>query len=110
MHHSEDELIYFNALVVKNFTNIFLFLGVGSVLGVILQGLPATVSLKENSPAGTEVFCFKIELSPGISVVSGFPLLLNSKPLTNDLMVCMGNSTHAKDLFIIAFSVGDDLF
>ncbi|XP_034163253.2 cadherin-related family member 3 isoform X2 [Pangasianodon hypophthalmus] len=68
----------------------------GSVLAVTLQGLPATVSLQENSPAGTEVFCFKIGLSTGTSVVSGFPLLLNSNPLTNDFMVYMVNSTHAK--------------
>ncbi|XP_072529485.1 cadherin-related family member 3-like [Salminus brasiliensis] len=61
-----------------------------------LEGLPATVSLRENSPAGTEVYCFEIDLSTGASIASGFPLILNSNPLTRDFMVSMVNSTHAK--------------
>lgn len=91
MLHSENQLIEFNPLVVKICITIFLFWGSYSVLGVTLQGLPATVNLQENRPSGTEVFCFKIGFSTR---------LLNSNPLTNDFIVYMVNSTHAKVLLI----------
>ncbi|KAL7822679.1 hypothetical protein AOLI_G00331090 [Acnodon oligacanthus] len=85
-------------------TGIFLhqiiFLGMllasGPIFGLTLEGLPAAVKLKENSPAGTEVFCFEIDFSTGASIAPGFPLILKSNPLTPDFMVSMVNSTHAK--------------
>ncbi|KAL7868034.1 hypothetical protein SRHO_G00094180 [Serrasalmus rhombeus] len=68
----------------------------GPIFGLTLEGLPAAVRLKENSPAGTDVFCFEIDLSTGASIAPGFPLILNSNPLTPDFMVSMVNSTHTK--------------
>lgn len=72
----------------------------GPVSGVKLEGLPAAVRLRENSPAGTQVFLFEIDLATGTSVASGFPVILNSNPLTHDFMVSMVNSTHAEVLFL----------
>ncbi|XP_073724408.1 cadherin-related family member 3-like [Misgurnus anguillicaudatus] len=70
------------------------FSGVASA--VVLVGLPVTVQVKENSAAGTEVFCFQVDLRSGASVVPGFPQILNSNPLTDDFTVFMVNSTHAQ--------------
>ncbi|KAL7858279.1 hypothetical protein AOLI_G00183810 [Acnodon oligacanthus] len=73
-----------------------MLLASGPIFGLTLEGLPAAVKLKENSPAGTEVFCFEIDFSTGASIAPGFPLILKSNPLTPDFMVSMVNSTHAK--------------
>ncbi|XP_030628024.1 cadherin-related family member 3-like [Chanos chanos] len=82
--------------------------------GVSLFGLPATVSLKENSPAGTEVIHFQVLLASGASVAAGFPQILNSDPITEAFLVSMQNSTHAKvtvtGAYILDFEVTPNRF
>ncbi|KAM3870550.1 cadherin-related family member 3-like [Diretmus argenteus] len=63
---------------------------------VSFTGLPGTVSLAENSPAGTEVYCFQLVVSPGTRLAPGSPTIINSDPLTTAFMVSMHNATQAK--------------
>nr|XP_034983997.1 cadherin-related family member 3 [Zootoca vivipara] len=46
------------------------------------SGLPGTANVTENSPAGTVVYTFSVDLTPNISVASGYPKIINSNPLT----------------------------
>uniref|UniRef100_UPI003AACD69A cadherin-related family member 3-like n=1 Tax=Centroberyx gerrardi TaxID=166262 RepID=UPI003AACD69A len=62
----------------------------------LIQGLPGTASLAENSAAGSEVYCFQLVLSPGASLAPGYPTIINSDPLTTDFIVSMHNTTQAK--------------
>ncbi|XP_067091023.1 cadherin-related family member 3-like [Osmerus mordax] len=63
---------------------------------VSFVGLPSTVSLAENSPAGTVIYSFQVVLSPGASIASGYPRIQNSDPLTNAFLVSMRNTTQAQ--------------
>ncbi|XP_042323012.1 cadherin-related family member 3 [Sceloporus undulatus] len=50
------------------------------------SGLPGTGNVTENSPAGTVVYTFSVDLTsnllPNISVEVGYPVIINSNPLT----------------------------
>ncbi|KAH0616490.1 hypothetical protein JD844_027628 [Phrynosoma platyrhinos] len=50
------------------------------------SGLPGTGNVAENSPAGTVVYTFSVDLTPNlvpnISVEVGYPIIINSNPLT----------------------------
>uniref|UniRef100_A0A8C3XB16 Cadherin-related family member 3 n=1 Tax=Catagonus wagneri TaxID=51154 RepID=A0A8C3XB16_9CETA len=50
--------------------------------------LPATSNMAENSPPGTSVHKFSVKLSASLSpVMPGFPLIINSSPLTEAFRV-----------------------
>ncbi|XP_035283035.1 cadherin-related family member 3-like [Anguilla anguilla] len=63
---------------------------------VSLTGLPGTVELEENSPASTKVFTFEVSFSPGASVASGYPQILNTNPLTRAFIVSMVSASTAQ--------------
>ncbi|XP_025034499.2 cadherin-related family member 3 [Pelodiscus sinensis] len=67
--------------------NVFLLLlllsGISGGRTLSLNGLPATGNVTENSSAHVLVHTFHVTLSPSPSeVVSGYPLIINSNPLT----------------------------
>lgn len=68
----------------------------GSAPEVSLIGLPGTARLAENSKAGTVTYSFQVALSPGSSLASGYPRILNSDPLTNKFTVSMINTNKAQ--------------
>ncbi|XP_033018304.1 cadherin-related family member 3 [Lacerta agilis] len=51
------------------------------------SGLPGTANVTENSPAGTVVYTFSVDLTPNVSVASGYPKIINSNPLTQAFAV-----------------------
>uniref|UniRef100_A0A674ICS5 Cadherin related family member 3 n=1 Tax=Terrapene triunguis TaxID=2587831 RepID=A0A674ICS5_9SAUR len=74
-----------------NFTFLFKFAG-GKTLS--LNGLPATGNVTENSSAHILVYTFSVILSPSPSeVASGYPLIINSNPLTKAFRIDPG-ATH----------------
>ncbi|XP_053261890.1 cadherin-related family member 3, partial [Podarcis raffonei] len=46
------------------------------------SGLPDTANVTENSPAGTVVYTFSVDLTPNVSLAIGYPKIINSNPLT----------------------------
>ncbi|XP_026504688.1 cadherin-related family member 3 [Terrapene carolina triunguis] len=78
--------------------NIFLLLVLlGRISGgktLSLNGLPATGNVTENSSAHILVYTFSVILSPSPSeVASGYPLIINSNPLTKAFRIDPG-ATH----------------
>uniref|UniRef100_A0A8C8RR95 Cadherin related family member 3 n=1 Tax=Pelusios castaneus TaxID=367368 RepID=A0A8C8RR95_9SAUR len=74
-----------------NCTFLFKFAGGGTLS---LNGLPATGNVTENSPANVLVYTFSVTLSPSPSqVASGYPLIINSNPLTEAFRIDPGG-TH----------------
>ncbi|TFK06894.1 F-box/LRR-repeat protein 5 [Platysternon megacephalum] len=78
--------------------NIFLLLVLlGRISGgktLSLNGLPATGNVTENSSAHVLVYTFSVTLSPSPSeVASGYPLIINSNPLTKAFRIDPG-ATH----------------
>ncbi|XP_053872168.1 cadherin-related family member 3 [Malaclemys terrapin pileata] len=78
--------------------NIFLLLVLlGRISGgktLSLNGLPATGNVTENSSARVLVYTFSVILSPSPSeVASGYPLIINSNPLTKAFRIDPG-ATH----------------
>ncbi|CAM5085723.1 unnamed protein product [Natator depressus] len=75
--------------------NIFLLLVLlGRISGaktLSLNGLPATVNVTENASAYVLVHTFSVTSSPSPSeVASGYPLIINSNPLTNAFRIDPG--------------------
>ncbi|XP_037692340.1 cadherin-related family member 3 isoform X2 [Choloepus didactylus] len=95
------------------------------LLGVLSEGealhlvhLPATSSVAENSPPETPVHKFSVKLSASLSPVSpGFPLVINSSPLTEafrvnglsgtDFEIYIKDGVGATDLQILTVQVTD---
>ncbi|XP_077019316.1 cadherin-related family member 3 [Tamandua tetradactyla] len=92
------------------------------LLGVLSEGealhliqLPATSNVAENSPPGTSVHKFSVKLSASLSPVSpGFPLVINSSPLTEAFRV---NSLSGTDFEVVTtgkeqldFETGPNIF
>ncbi|XP_037692343.1 cadherin-related family member 3 isoform X4 [Choloepus didactylus] len=92
------------------------------LLGVLSEGealhlvhLPATSSVAENSPPETPVHKFSVKLSASLSPVSpGFPLVINSSPLTEAFRV---NGLSGTDFEVVTtgreqldFETGPNIF
>uniref|UniRef100_A0A8C4VLK6 Cadherin related family member 3 n=1 Tax=Gopherus evgoodei TaxID=1825980 RepID=A0A8C4VLK6_9SAUR len=74
-----------------NFTFLFKFAGRETLS---LNGLPATGNVTENSSAYVLVYTFSVTLSPSPSEVApGYPLIINSNPLTKAFRIDPG-ATH----------------
>nr|XP_008109771.2 PREDICTED: cadherin-related family member 3 [Anolis carolinensis] len=64
---------------------LIVFLGEISGGGTLsFSGLPGTGNVNENSPAGTSVYTFSVDLTPDLfpNVAVGYPTIINSNPLT----------------------------
>ncbi|KAM6437840.1 cadherin-related family member 3 [Liasis olivaceus] len=68
------------------FCFIVLLIEISGGESLSFSGLPATGSVTENSAYGTVVHTFQVNLTPyflpNISIPSGYPLIVNSNPLT----------------------------
>nr|XP_046211320.1 LOW QUALITY PROTEIN: cadherin-related family member 3-like [Oncorhynchus gorbuscha] len=80
----------------KDFKLLSLTLGMWMIREVSLIGVPGTARLAENSKDGTVTYSFQVALSPGASLASGYPRILNSDPLTNQFTVSMINTNKAQ--------------
>ncbi|XP_074840249.1 cadherin-related family member 3 [Carettochelys insculpta] len=84
--------------VLRKRQNIFLLLvllgGISGGRMLSFNGLPATGNVTENSPAHVLVHMFNVTLSPSLSeVVSGYPKIINTNPLTTAFWIVPGD-TH----------------
>lgn len=74
---------------MQDAVTLLVFLGavaVGEALHLV--HLPATSNVAENSPPGTTVHAFSVNLSASLSpVIPGFPQIINSSPLTEAFRV-----------------------
>ncbi|XP_062957290.1 cadherin-related family member 3 [Cynocephalus volans] len=97
---------------------VFLLVLLGAMSGgeaLHLIHLPATGNVTENSPPETLVHKFSVKLSASLSpVISGFPLIINSSPLTEAFRV---NRLSGTDFEVVTtgkeqldFEIGPNIF